>query len=82
MKFGAVYNLLLSLCVGLHYFFRVWLPAMHGLPPRNSSLSYTLYTVIFSAMALTHYVKPEKGERAQMAAATAVVIGDEEDKQI
>jgi hypothetical protein len=33
-------------------------------------------------MAVMHYVKPEKGERAQMAAATAVVIGDEEDKQI
>ena len=82
MKVGAISNLLLYLCVGLHYFLRVWLPAMHGMPPRNSSLSYLLYTVIFSAMALTFYVKPEKGERAQAAAATAVVIGDEEDKQI
>ena len=82
MKVGAISNLLLSLCVGLHYFLRVWLPAMHGMPPRNSSLSYLLYTVIFSAMALTFYVKPEKGERAQAAAAAAVVIGDEEDKQI
>ena len=44
MKVAAVGNLALSLCIGFHYFLRVWSPAMEGHPPKTSQLSYTLYT--------------------------------------
>ena len=77
MKVAALGNLLLSLCIGLHYYLRVWSPAMEGHPPRTSQLSYMLYTVMFAAMAFSHYVKPEKGERAEMAAAENIMGGDE-----
>ena len=34
MKVAAVGNLLLSLCIGFHYYLRVWSPAMEGHPPQ------------------------------------------------
>ena len=77
MKVAAIGNLLLSLCIGLHYYLRVWSPAMAGHPPRTSQLSYMLYTVMFAAMAFSHYVKPDKGERAEAAAAENIMGGDE-----
>ena len=77
MKVAAVGNLLLSLCIGFHYYLRVWSPAMEGHPPRTSQLSYMLYTVMFASMAFSHYVKPDKGERAQVAAAENILGGDE-----
>jgi hypothetical protein len=77
MKLAAVGNLLLSLCIGFHYYLRVWSPAMEGHPPRTSQLSYMLYTVMFAAMAFSHYVKPDKGERAEAAAAENIMGGDE-----
>jgi TRAP-type C4-dicarboxylate transport system permease large subunit len=76
MKVAAIGNLLLSLCIGLHYYLRVWSPAMAGHPPRTSQLSYMLYTVMFAAMAFSHYVKPDKGERAEAAAAENIMGGD------
>ena len=42
MKVAAVGNLALSLCIGFHYFIRVWSPAMEGHPPKTSATSYTL----------------------------------------
>lgn len=75
MKVAAIGNLLLSLCIGLHYYLRVWSPAMAGHPPRTSQLSYMLYTVMFAAMAFSHYVKPDKGERAEAAAAENIMGG-------
>ena len=77
MKVAAVGNLLLSLCIGFHYYLRVWGPAMEGHPPRTSQLSYMLYTVLFLVMAFSHYVKPDKGERAEAAAAENIMGGDE-----
>jgi len=77
MKAAAVGNLLLSLCIGVHYYLRVWKPAMDGHPPRTSQLSYMLYTLMFAAMAFSHYVKPDKGERAEAAAAENLMGGDE-----
>ena len=107
MKVAAVGNLALSLCIGFHYFLRVWSPAMEGHPPKTSQLSYTLYTgeslflfpylygkcmgnctddvflftVMFAAMAFSHYVKPDKGERAMAAQANAAMSGNDENKQ-
>jgi hypothetical protein len=77
MKIAAIGNLLLSLCIGFHYYLRVWGPAMEGHPPRTSQLSYALYTVMFAAMAFSHFVKPDKGERAEVAAAENLMGGDE-----
>jgi len=81
MKVAAVGNLALSLCIGFHYFIRVWSPAMEGHPPKTSALSYTLYTTMFAAMAFSHYVKPDKGERAMAAQANAAMAGNDENKQ-
>jgi len=36
MKIVATGNLVLSLCIGFHYFIKVWSPAMHGNPPSTS----------------------------------------------
>jgi hypothetical protein len=77
MKVAAIGNLMLTLCIGFHYYLRVWSPAMEGHPPRTSQLSYGLYTVMFAAMALSHYAKPDKGERAEAAAAENIMGGDE-----
>ena len=45
MKVAAVGNLALSLCIGFHYFIRVWSPAMEGHPPKTSATSYTLVSL-------------------------------------
>ena len=36
MKVVATGNLMLSVCIGFHYFIKVWSPAMHGHPPSTS----------------------------------------------
>ena len=38
MKVVATGNLVLSLCIGFHYFIKVWSPAMHGHPPSTSQV--------------------------------------------
>ena len=40
-----------------------------------------LFTVMFAAMAFSHYVKPDKGERAMAAQANAAMAGNDENKQ-
>ena len=39
------------------------------------------YTTMFAAMAFSHYVKPDKGERAMAAQANAAMAGNDENKQ-
>jgi hypothetical protein len=42
---------------------------------------YLQYTTMFAAMAFSHYVKPDKGERAMAAQANAAMAGNDENKQ-
>mmetsp|Transcript_5851 Transcript_5851/g.14860 ORF Transcript_5851/g.14860 Transcript_5851/m.14860 type:complete len:128 (-) Transcript_5851:120-503(-) len=82
MKIVATGNLILSLCIGFHYFIKVWSPAMHGHPPSTSQVSYLLYATMFSAMAYSNYVKADPGERAQASAvSSAIFMGGDGDKQ-
>jgi len=80
MKVVASGNLLLSVCIGFHYFIKVWSPAMHGQPPTTSEVSYMLYTLMFAAMAFSNYVKADPGERAQ-ASVVSSIFGGDADKQ-
>ena len=45
MKVAAVGNLALSLCIGFHYFIRVWSPGVEGTTPKASATSYTLVSL-------------------------------------
>ena len=80
MKVVATGNLMLSVCIGFHYFIKVWSPAMHGHPPSTSQVSYMLYTTMFAAMAYSNYVKADPGERAQ-ASVVSGIFGGDADKQ-
>ena len=81
MKVVATGNLMLSICIGFHYFIKVWSPAMHGHPPSTSQVSYALYTTMFAAMAYSNYVKADPGERAQAGSVVSAVFGGDSDKQ-
>ena len=71
MKTVAIGNFFLSVCIGFHYFIKVWSPAMHGHPPATSQITYILYTMMFGTMAYSSYLRDPQ-ERAQAASVSTM----------
>ena len=49
-KSTSLGNFIVALVIGLHYFAKVFSPAMHSKPPTVSLGTYAMYTVMFGAM--------------------------------